>query len=104
MHYINPESLLRLRQIIGDPKADPPIPALVNVSKSTWWSWTSARIVAAPVRIGGATFWRAADVLRLIDRAAHEEPARAPETIDSGAAGIEDWKQKLRARSAGSQP
>jgi hypothetical protein len=28
---------VRLRQIIGDPKADPPIPPLIPVGKSTWW-------------------------------------------------------------------
>ena len=29
---------LRLKQIIGDPEADPPIPALIPVSSSTWWA------------------------------------------------------------------
>lgn len=29
---------LRLAQIIGNPKANPPIPALIPVSKSTWWA------------------------------------------------------------------
>ena len=28
---------LRLTQIVGDPKAYPPTPALIPVSRSTWW-------------------------------------------------------------------
>ena len=30
--------LARLEQIIGDPTADPPIPPLIPISKSTWWA------------------------------------------------------------------
>ena len=30
-------SYLRLPQISGNPKADPPIPPVYPVSKSTWW-------------------------------------------------------------------
>jgi len=29
---------VRLPQIIGNPKADPPIPPYIPVSKSTWWA------------------------------------------------------------------
>jgi hypothetical protein len=29
---------LRLHQIVGSPKADPPIPPLIPISKSTWWA------------------------------------------------------------------
>jgi hypothetical protein len=32
------EGFLRLKQILGDPKANPPIPALIPVSKSTWYA------------------------------------------------------------------
>ena len=31
-------SYLRLPQIIGNPKADPPISPVYPVSKSTWWA------------------------------------------------------------------
>ena len=30
--------LLRIKQIIGDPKAEPPIEAIIPVSRSTWWA------------------------------------------------------------------
>jgi hypothetical protein len=29
--------LLRLKQIIGDPRSDPPIEPIIPVSKSSWW-------------------------------------------------------------------
>lgn len=95
MHSINPESLLRIRQIIGNPKAG--IPAIINVSKSTWWSWSAAQLVGPPVRIGGATFWRAADVLRLVDRSTTDVAA------NDATASEPTGKQKLRTRSAGGQ-
>lgn len=38
MHILPETGYLRLWQIIGDPKADPPIPALIPVGKSTWWA------------------------------------------------------------------
>jgi len=38
-NVVIPEAgFLRLHQIIGNPKADPPIPALIPVSRSTWWA------------------------------------------------------------------
>lgn len=44
MEYIVKKSTLpetgfvRLPHIIGDAKAQPPIPAIIPVSKSTWWA------------------------------------------------------------------
>ena len=34
--------LLRLKQIIGDPKANPPIEAIIPISKSSWWEGVKA--------------------------------------------------------------
>ena len=104
MYDINPDSLLRLRQIIGDKRANPPIPALVNISKSTWWSWAAAKIIPAPVRIGGATFWRAGDVMRLVDGAANDELPSAIQPVGSSNTGDATWKRNLRSRAAGGQP
>lgn len=59
------ESLLRLRQIIGDRKSSPPIPPLIPVSKSTWWAGVASGRFPAPVKIGRegrATFWRESDL------------------------------------------
>lgn len=58
----------RLWQIIGDPKADPPIEPIVPVSKSTWWAGVASGRYPQPVRSLGKriTAWRAADIEALI--------------------------------------
>lgn len=59
---------LRLPQIIGNPKAVPPIPALIPVSKSTWWQGVKEGRYSQPVRTLGAriTVWRVEDIRDLI--------------------------------------
>lgn len=37
MHHLPETGFLRLPQIIGNSKADPPIPAIIPVKKSCWW-------------------------------------------------------------------
>lgn len=43
---------LRLPQIIGNPKANPPIPALIPVSRSTWWAGVKSGRYPKPVKLG----------------------------------------------------
>jgi prophage regulatory protein len=62
---------LRLPQIIGDPKATPPLPARIPVSKSTWWAGVKAGRYPAPVKLGPRiTAWRVEDVRALINAGA----------------------------------
>ena len=65
------KGFLRLTQIIGNPKANPPIPAIVPVSKSTWWQGVKDGRYPQPVRTLGRriTAWRAVDIRALIDQA-----------------------------------
>jgi prophage regulatory protein len=62
--------LLRLKQIIGDPNADPPIPPIVPVSKSTWWEGVRTGRFPKPVKTLGEriTSWRSEDIGELIQR------------------------------------
>lgn len=62
---------LRLPQIIGDTKANPPIPPIIPVSKSTWWAGVSAGRYPQPTRALGVriTAWRAEDIRELIESA-----------------------------------
>src|SRR5687768_15878503 len=94
-------SLVRIRQIVGDPTADPPIPAIIPVSKSTWWSWVSRSIAPAPVRLSsGVTCWRLVEVLALADRAATDLATKHASTVEPDSIdGDAIWKQKLRARN-----
>jgi prophage regulatory protein len=60
---------LRLPQIIGDTKANPPIPPLIPVSSSTWWLGTKTGRYPKPVKIGArAVAWRVEDIRTLIER------------------------------------
>lgn len=73
--------LARLEQIIGDRKADPPIPALVPVSKSTWWAGVrSGRFPPAVKVTPGVSAWRWADVGALLDALSPAEKWTAGET------------------------
>jgi len=60
---------LRLPQIIGDPKADPPIPSIIPVSKSTFWAGVKTGRYPKPVKIGErCTAWRAEDIRAFIEQ------------------------------------
>jgi predicted DNA-binding transcriptional regulator AlpA len=58
---------LRLPQIIGDPKARPPVPALIPVKKSCWWDGVRSGRFPKPVKLSPhVTAWRVEDILNLI--------------------------------------
>ena len=65
---------VRLPQIIGDRHATPPIPAIIPVSKSTWWEGVRTGRYPAPVRTLGRriTAWRVEDIRALINDPAKE--------------------------------
>lgn len=66
MHQLPESGFLRLPQIIGDSKRG--IPAIIPVSKSTWWSGVSAGRFPAPVKLGPrTTAWKISDIRALID-------------------------------------
>ena len=58
---------LRLKQILGDSRADPPVPPIIPVSTSSWWKGIGDGIYPAPVKLGPrTTAWRAEDIYELI--------------------------------------
>lgn len=58
---------LRLPQIIGNPNATPPIPALIPVKKSCWWAGVRSGRFPRPVKLGPrVTAWRVEDIRDLI--------------------------------------
>lgn len=73
IYYLPETGYLRLSQIIGNPKADPPVPAIIPVSKSTWWQGVRTGRYPKPVRTLGRriTAWRVSDIRALIE----EQPA-----------------------------
>jgi len=70
LHNPLPETgYVRLHQIVGDPKADPPIPAIIPVSKSTWWAGVKSGRYPHPVKLGPRiTCWKVEDIRDLIER------------------------------------
>jgi predicted DNA-binding transcriptional regulator AlpA len=70
MHQLPETGYLRLPQIIGNPKAVPPIPPLIPVGKSTWWAGVKSGRYPKPVRTIGEriTAWRVEDIRALIER------------------------------------
>jgi len=71
MNNTLPETgFLRLPQIIGDRKATPPIPAIIPVSKSTWWQGIKTGRYPKPVKLGErCTAWRVEDIRALVEEA-----------------------------------
>lgn len=60
---------LRLKQVLGDPKADPPIPALIPISRSNWYAGIKSGRYPTPVKILGPkiSLYRVEDILNLIN-------------------------------------
>ncbi|MCP3177437.1 AlpA family phage regulatory protein [Desulfuromonas sp. KJ2020] len=66
-----PESgYVRLPQIIGKPKADPPVPPIIPVSRSAWWAGVKSGRYPKPVKLGPrTTVWKVSDIRELIEKA-----------------------------------
>ncbi len=70
MHALPETGYLRLPQIIGNAKANPPIPAIYPVSKSSWWQGIRDGRYPAGVKISPrCTAWRIEQIRALIEGA-----------------------------------
>jgi predicted DNA-binding transcriptional regulator AlpA len=72
MYGLPETGFVRLAQIIGNPYAKPPIPALIPVGKSTWWAGVKSGRYPQPVRTLGKriTAWPVESIRQLIEDAA----------------------------------
>ncbi len=62
-------AFLRLPQIIGCKKSNPPIPALIPVSRTAWLSGCDSGIYPKPVKLGERTIaWRVQDIKEIIQK------------------------------------
>ncbi|WP_084513848.1 helix-turn-helix transcriptional regulator [Azovibrio restrictus] len=58
---------LRLPQILGNPKANPPVPPIIPVSRSSWWAGCKSGRFPSPVKLGPrTTVWRVEDIRSLL--------------------------------------
>jgi predicted DNA-binding transcriptional regulator AlpA len=72
------DRFLRLKQIVGDRKAMPPIQPLIPISKSTWWEGVKSGRFPKPVKLGPrTTVWRESDIRALMERLSTQEPPRS---------------------------
>ncbi len=70
MRTLPETGFLRLRQIVGNPSAEPPEPGLFPVSKSTWWAGVKSGRYPKAYKIGArCTAWRVEDLRALIEAA-----------------------------------
>lgn len=69
MNHLPETGYLRLPQIIGNPKTEPPIPPIIPISRSSWWAGVKSGRFPKPVKLGPrTTAWRVDDIRALIDR------------------------------------
>lgn len=69
MYKLPETGYLRLRQILGDTKANPPITPLIPVCKSTWWEGIKSGRFPKPVKLPPRiTVWRAEDIRNFIEK------------------------------------
>jgi len=68
MNTLPETGFLRLKQIIGNPKATPPIPPLYPVGRTSWLGGVKDGRYPQPVKLGPkTTAWRVEDIKALIE-------------------------------------
>lgn len=78
MHQLPETGFLRLRQIIGNPHADPPIPPLLPISRSALYEGVRMGKYPKPVQLGPRTSAYPVEAIReLLEKLAAEQPADA---------------------------
>ena len=59
---------LRIWQIVGSRKTQPATPAIIPVSRSSWWAGVKSGRYPQPVKLGPrTTAWRIEDIRNLLD-------------------------------------
>ncbi|CAN5792471.1 hypothetical protein BH11PSE12_BH11PSE12_02170 [soil metagenome] len=61
-------TFVRLPQILGNPKANPPLPPTIPVCRSSWYAGIKAGKFPEPISLGArAVAWRADDINALLE-------------------------------------
>lgn len=68
MHNLPETGFIRIKNIVGSPKSNPPIPPIIPISTSKLWADVKAGKFPAPVKLGlRCTAWRVEDIRRYIE-------------------------------------
>jgi prophage regulatory protein len=67
-HQLPETGFLRCKQIVGDRKANPPIPALIPISRTSWLDGVKSGKYPQPIKLGvRTTVWTVESIKALID-------------------------------------
>lgn len=70
MYQLPETGFIRIGQIIGNPKATPPIPPLIPISKSKLWGDIKAGKFPKPIKLGArCTAWKVEHIRAYIESA-----------------------------------
>ncbi|PWY56060.1 transcriptional regulator [Legionella qingyii] len=68
MNQLPQTGYLRLSQILGNPKANPPVPPIIPIGKSSWWEGVKNGRFPQPTKLGPRiTVWRVEEIRQLIN-------------------------------------
>lgn len=69
MHQLPETGFLRLSQILGNQKSNPPTTPIIPVSKSTWWNGVKTGFFPKPIKLGPrTTVWTVESIKNLISK------------------------------------
>lgn len=75
MHTPKPTGFFRINQIIGDKKSQPPIPALIPISRSSFWAGVKEGRYPQPIKLGKrCTAWRVEEIYAYIESVGVQKP------------------------------
>jgi prophage regulatory protein len=67
MNHLPETGFVRVSQILGKPKANPPVPPIIPVCAATWWAGVKSGKYPAGVKLSPrVTAWRVEDIRKLI--------------------------------------
>jgi len=65
---------LRVKQIVGDKKSNPPIDPIIPVSRTSWWAGVRSGIYPTPIKLSArTTVWRAEDIFNIAQKTTDSE-------------------------------
>jgi predicted DNA-binding transcriptional regulator AlpA len=68
-HQLPATGYLRIWHIVGNKRADPPIPAILPMSRSSFLNRVRSGEFPQPIKLGErTTCWRVADIIALVEK------------------------------------
>lgn len=69
MNHLPQTGYLRLKQILGNKKSNPPTQPIIPIGKTSWWEGIKAGKFPKPIKLGPRiTVWRVEDIRALFEK------------------------------------